>query len=380
VAVVRSLAPLAAAGTPSTPPLPPAAGLPEPPLSSSTLDELHGLLDSRLEEARTRAEQWRRVLEADADWRREASVLRAALARQLRPWPGERTDLAVRAAPWFALEGVEATVVSMRTHRNLSLLCALLRPVESTAPGPAILALHGFGGDLQRVVADVDYHHGFAMQLARAGFVVLAPLRVTASASEQSELQTKARVAGWNLEAIDLWQLVRAVDYLESLAGVDRDRIAVYGISWGGRHALRLGALDPRISLVVTSGDFTDRFARLFNPLLARPRTFRPAMHIQYDLPSHLLLDDLNLVAMLLPRYFGVEIGTRDPRHAGAERVFSDVEALYKKAGHPERAAFLAFEGGHEISLANTLPFLRRWERSPPLPLGERGAEDREER
>ncbi len=73
------------------------------------------------------------------------------------------------------------------------------------------------------------------------------------------------------------------------------------------------------------------------------------------------LLDDLNLVALIMPRFFGVESGTKDPRHNAAINEFRKVSQLYKHVGYPERAAFLSFEGGHEVSVENILPFINKW-------------------
>jgi fermentation-respiration switch protein FrsA (DUF1100 family) len=55
---------------------------------------------------------------------------------------------------------------------------------------------------------------------------------------------------------IDPWAQVRdyrhAITYLQTLPGVDRDRIGVWGSSYSGGHALVLGAIDKRIKAVVS--------------------------------------------------------------------------------------------------------------------------------
>ena len=55
---------------------------------------------------------------------------------------------------------------------------------------------------------------------------------------------------------IDPWAQVRdyrhAITYLQSMPGIDRDRIGVWGSSYSGGHVLVLGAIDKRIKAVVS--------------------------------------------------------------------------------------------------------------------------------
>jgi hypothetical protein len=326
-------------------------------------------LDSRLEERYRLNQYYKRFLDATTSTERERLVaeLRKQLV-QLMHWPAPTVNLDPVEKPWFSSDGINVSVVSLQTYPGLRLVCALLKPRDLSNSRPALLALHGFGGSLQSVVSDIDYHHGFGMKLSRAGFIILAPLRVTTSVETQSELQLKARAAGLTLEAIDLWQSARAIDYLVSIQEVDRSHVGVYGISWGGQHALRLGALDERLTLTITSGYFTDRFSWLF-----RRFPSSPAQHINVIPNMAVLLDDVNLVTLIQPRLFGVESGMRDPRHNSAGREFEKVRALYRHIGYPDRAQFLSFDGGHEISVETVLPFLKRWRDSVALKTEPRG-------
>ncbi len=180
----------------------------------------------------------------------------------------------------------------------------------------------------------------------------------------------KALAGGWTIESIDLWQLVRALDYLVSIEFVDTKRIGVYGISLGGQHALWLSALDQRISLVVCSAYFCDRFAWLFKrntPSPSSPPGNRmmeivwPIDAVEYMDAMAVVLNDLNLIALIQPRFLGIESGKRDPRHKAAEAEFVKVRKLYRHVGYPSRIAFMAFDGGHEISVENVMPFLKKW-------------------
>ena len=56
-----------------------------------------------------------------------------------------------------------------------------------------------------------------------------------------------------------------------------------------------------------------------------------------------------------------VESGVDDPRHQSAREEFRHVEALYADAGHPERAAFFEFSGGHETAVDRTHTVIEQW-------------------
>jgi hypothetical protein len=344
------------------------AGPPQDVAASPTYVQLHALLDARLELQRRQASDWRRLLDATEDLERIqiADELRSKFIALLRPWPGPRTDADPEEEPWFEQDGVDVSLVHLETHPGVRMTCALLTPQDANRQTPALLALHGFGGSLQSVVADIDYHHGFGMALAQNGFIVLAPLSVTTTIATRSPLQIKALASGWTLRALDTWQLVRAVDYLTAIENVDQAHIGVYGISRGGQNALQIGALDQRLSLVITSGYFTDRFSWSFTmgPL-------QLAHHIDIAPNMAFLFDDLNLIALIQPRFLGVETGVRDGRHESAVIEFEKVAGLYQHIGHPERAALIAIDGGHETSVETVMPFLRSWVQTPALERGD---------
>ena len=62
-------------------------------------------------------------------------------------------------------------------EQTMSVPAYLLVPHEQTGPGPAVLAIHGHGAgkDLVCGIAPGGEGDGYADQLARAGYVVLAP-------------------------------------------------------------------------------------------------------------------------------------------------------------------------------------------------------------
>jgi len=345
--------------------------------NADTYAELNRMLDKRLMSQHRQASPWKDLLKTTSpiDQSRIVALIRDQFLKMLQPWPGPKTNLDPRREPWFSQSGVDISLVRLNTHPGVSILCALLIPEKMAIPRPALLVLHGMYGNLQSIVSDIDYHHGLGMALAKKGFIVLAPLRVASTINARNTLYVKSLASGWSLESLDLWQLVRALDYLTSLEQVDADHVGVYGISMGGQHALWLSAIDQRVSLTICSGYFANRFAWLFkreSPSASSPpgnrmmNSILPIDNVLYLPSMAFLLDDLNFVALIQPRFFGIESGMRDPRHHAATAEFEKVSRIYSHVEHPKRAAFIAFDGRHETSVENVLPFLNRWAKATP--------------
>ncbi|MCP4644239.1 MAG: acetylxylan esterase [bacterium] len=104
-------------------------------------------------------------------------------------------------------------------------------------PFPAMVCLHGHGGNRFMVHDSESNYGGLAVPFARRGFVTIAPTL------EHREYAPN-----------HLWNLMRLVDVLETLASVDPERIGVAGLSMGGEWTMWLAAMDVRLKAAVVSG------------------------------------------------------------------------------------------------------------------------------
>ncbi len=124
---------------------------------------------------------------------------------------------------------------------------------------PAVLCLHQTvpeGKDSPAGLADRPTMH-YALELARRGFVTLAP--DYPSLGESVYDFDADDFASGSMAAIA--DNIRAIDVLQSLPEVDPARIGCIGHSLGGHNGLFTAAFDRRIKAVVTCCGFT-RFAR----------------------------------------------------------------------------------------------------------------------
>ena len=114
----------------------------------------------------------------------------------------------------------------------------LYRP-EGGGPVPGVVMAHGFSAVKEM------YLDAFAEVFAEAGVACLVFDNRNFGASD-----------GEPRYEIDPWEQVRdyrhAITYLQTLPGIDRERIGVWGSSYSGGHVLVLGAIDKRIKCVVS--------------------------------------------------------------------------------------------------------------------------------
>ena len=124
---------------------------------------------------------------------------------------------------------------------------------------PAALCLHqttAIGKDEPAGIGGKPNLH-YAHELALRGYVALAP-DYPSFGDDKTNFQTEVYARGYKSGSMKgIVNHTRAVDLLQSLPEVDKQRIAAIGHSLGGHNALFLAAFDRRIRAVVTSCGFT---------------------------------------------------------------------------------------------------------------------------
>ena len=105
---------------------------------------------------------------------------------------------------------------------------------------PVVVCQHGLEGRPQDVVTgDAAAYHDFAAKLAERGFITFAPQNPYIFQDRFRTLQRKANPLQKSLFSVIVPQHQQIVDWLSTLPSVDPQRIAFYGLSYGGksRHA-----------------------------------------------------------------------------------------------------------------------------------------------
>ena len=202
---------------------------------------------------------------------------------------------------------VELEDVRFRADRGLWVPAIVARPAGATKPLPAIICLPGTSGTRQQLTdATLKLspfpRTGWARALAREGFVTIS-LDYRGSEARHQDIYTEAvreQLAGRSYMGLLVYEVMRAVDYLQTRADVDRTRIGITGFSLGGAMSWYAAAADPRLSVVVPVCSGAGTYEALTR---YRKQT---GYHSQYFYPAGFLNtfpgDQPELFAALAPR------------------------------------------------------------------------------
>ncbi len=228
---------------------------------------------------------------------------------------------------------------------------------------PVVVCQHGLEGRPQDVIAGGNSAYSeFASKLAERGFVTFAPQNLYIFTDRFRTLQRKANPLGKTLFSLIVPQHQQICDWLSTLPFVDKDRIAFYGLSYGGKSAMRIPPLVDRYCLSICSGDFNEWVWK--NASIGNPYTYMNGGEyeiFEFDLGS--TFNYAEMAALIAPRPFMVERGHFDgcaPDEAVAYE-FAKVRFLYQaKLGIGDRCALEWFNGPHMIHGEGTYHFLHQ--------------------
>ncbi|MBL8850986.1 MAG: dienelactone hydrolase family protein [Planctomycetaceae bacterium] len=218
-----------------------------------------------------------------------------------------------------------------------------LKPGEQR---PVVVCQHGLEGRTEfAVTGDKTSYRDFAARLARRGFITFAPQHLYRGGDLFRTLQRKANPLGKSLFALMILQHEQLLRWLASLPGVDPQRIAFYGISYGGKSAMRIPGVLDGYCLSICSSDFSDWIWRTVS------NRFNSGYlaHAEYEIFEFGLGSTFNygdLAALICPRPFMVE----DFHHHGiaADRArgeYGRVELLYENLGIADRTRYTHYAG-----------------------------------
>jgi hypothetical protein len=315
-----------------------------------------------------------------ATWRR---TLRAALWRELGVMP-ERVPLRPQVVERKGFGEYVREKVILQVDRYMSMPAWVLIPKHSKFKSrsgklPGILAAHGHGFGKDSIVGETrgeekianeikNLNYDYARQAVLRGYVVIAPdWRVFGERSDRIEwvraYRDRCNVAnlavgyfGMHLLGLNIWDGMRAIDYLQNRPEVDARRIGCLGLSYGGTMTTYLTAFDGRIKVACISG----YVSTLENAMGMRLANFcgvqaMPGLVKYGDIPD--------VVLLAAPRPLCIEIGLQEncfhaPDMLKAARY---VQRGYKSIGAGDKVVIDAFEGTHQWSGRKSWDWFERW-------------------
>ncbi len=238
---------------------------------------------------------------------------------------------------------------------------------------PVVVCQHGLEGLPFETVNDdpnsdgFRYYKGFAARLADRGFIVFSPHNPYRGRDKFRELQRKANPLGCSIFSVIIAQHARILEWLGSLPIVDRERIGFYGLSYGGKTAMRVPAVLKGYCLSICSGDFNDWVRK--NATVESPVSY--LFTGEYEMPEWNLGQTFNyaeMAALMFPRPFMVERGHNDG--VGLDEwvayEYAKVRRFYDEHGLSDRTTIEFFNGPHTIHGVGTFDFLQRHLAWPP--------------
>lgn len=227
---------------------------------------------------------------------------------------------------------------------------------------PVVVCQHGRNG-LPRDTLDTNStaYNNFAARLAERGFITFAPHNLYRGEDEYRWLDRKANAIGCTLFSFIIAQHEATLDWLESLPFVDPERIAFYGLSYGGETAVRVPTILEKYCMSICSGDFNQWTRKVASS--DQPFSFMNT--IEWEMPYWNLgntFDYAEMAYLMFPRPFMVERGHHDrvARDQWVAHEFAKVRWLYAQFGLADQVAIEFFQGGHSINGVGTFEFLER--------------------
>lgn len=279
--------------------------------------------------------------------------------------PATRTPLNTRVTGTIPMDGYRIEKLVFESLPGLHVTALVYVPDGPAGRKPAVLLACGHSPLGKAYPA----YQEIAVRLVRRGYVVLcwdpvgqgersqfwerarACSRYNLVCGEHAVLGNFATIAGTSLVRYMVWDGMRALDYLLTRDDVDAERVAITGTSGGGFQSLWIGALDPRVRVVLPSCFPTALPMRMANRIFEDPDS-----DPEQDPPGLVSegIDHAGLLLLAYPRPLHVSAAVLDffPIE-GTRQALREVAALYARFGRADRIARSEGYHKHQYSAEN---------------------------
>ncbi|MFN8938899.1 MAG: alpha/beta hydrolase family protein [Acidobacteriota bacterium] len=307
-------------------------------------------------------------------WQRK---LRTKITELIGGFPAQAPVLAPRITQTADLGTYTRETIHFTSREGLEVFSYLLKPKDAKGPLPVMVCVPGHGRGVDDIVGLDDkgqqrsakggYQNDFAIQFVEQGMAALAiepiafghrrdPINA-AKGPNQNSCQPAAGAAllfGETMIGWRVYDVMRAIDFVESRKDLDARRLGCVGISGGGTCTLFASALDTRIQAAMVSGylcTFHDCILSL-------------AHCMDNYVPGILNWAEMSDVAGLIaPRPLFVETGEQDRIFplAGFEQAFAETRRVYEALGAATALDREVHSGGHVFHGVKGVPFLANY-------------------
>jgi pimeloyl-ACP methyl ester carboxylesterase len=334
-------------------------------------------LDEAWRQDETQQKVWESI-QTEAALQRLQKQLRASLLEMIGGLPDHKTELHARITGKIQMDGFSIEKLIFESLPGVYVTALVYSPDDHSTKHPAVLvpAGHASNGKI--------HYQVLSQRLASRGYVVIAwdPVgqgersqfwdaktgksRYNLVCAEHAVMGNLAYLAGANLARWEIWDGMRAIDYLLTRSDVDPDRINITGTSGGGTQTTLIAALDPRIKVVVPSCYITSMPMRMGNRVFADPDS-DPEQDLFGTLSKN--VGYIGLLLLMYPRPVMIASAVLDfyPIE-GARKSFRETQRVYERLHHADRIGMAEGYHGHQYSDENQeagLDFLDRFNAMP---------------
>lgn len=245
---------------------------------------------------------------------------------------------------------------------------ALPKDLKPGEKRPVVVCQHGLEGLPEDVFNDDENskafkpYKAFALRLAEQGYITFAPHNPYRGMDAFRTLQRKLNPLGKTLFSVIVGQHQQILSWLKQQTFTDPKRIAFYGLSYGGKSAMRLPAILTDYCLSICSGDFNEWVRKCVSSDMPMSYIHTHEYEI-WEWNMGRTFNYAEMAGLIAPRPFMVERGHNDG--VGTDEwvnyEFAKVRRLYNKLGIGDRTTIEHFDGPHTIHGQVTFEFLKRW-------------------
>jgi len=341
-------------------------------------DELQVLVQKLLRRSpRLRDDAWKADLSSVEAWLPTRKKLRDRVHDELigrlrtpRVTTNPRTRHVLETDAYRGYEVVLDVVLDVVPDVIAGGILLLPNDLKASERRPVVVCQHG----LERTAMDTisrepvafRSYKAFADELCRQGFIVYSPQNPYRGGDRFRSIQRKANPLGHSLFSFIIAQHEQTLDWLATQPQVDAERIAFYGLSYGGKTAMRVPPFVDRYCLSICSGDVTD----WVRTITTNEERYGYIFTGEYEIPEWNMghvASYAELAMLMSPRPFMVEQGHHDGG-APTEWVIGEygkVRRHYDQLKIGDQTEIEFFDGPHTINGKGTFQFLHRHLKSP---------------
>ena len=298
-----------------------------------------------------------------------------------------RMPKAVPLEPEVAYRIEDGDVIRERVVLNvdpyMAMPCHVLYPrtMKPDGKGAAIICAHGHGNGNGRFGKDAlvgsrgsaarcrdidEQNYDYALQMAREGFMTIAPdLRGFGERSEGDQIYAHAdecnvnyvrgSMLGYMTLGLNVFDMRRCVDYLQTRPEIDPERIGMMGLSGGGTMTTFTAAVEPRIKAANICG--------YINPFRAFGYEWFNFCGMQVLPYLYQYFDTDDIAGLIAPRPLLLDMGIFDECFFIQDTMegYRRVERIYTAAGVRERLHTDIHPTGHAYGGNKAPEFFRTY-------------------